>query len=477
MPERLTPLDASFLFMEERTTAMTVGGVMTFETGSDEDEPFDVDAFVRLIGDRLALVPRYRQKVREVPGRLGLPVWVDDPEFDLSYHVRRSALPAPGSDVALRELVGRLLSRQLDRSRPLWEIYLVEGFEGHRLAVVTKTHHAMVDGLASMDIGAVLLDTTPKPREVDPDDWRPAREPSGLELAASAVVENMLRPRSAVDAVARSAADLRQAASSVRRSLGGLADAVRTARRGRPVGALNAPIGEQRRFGMAKTLLFDHRVIRRRHGAGGGSVNDVVLAVVTGALRRWLISRGEPIFADTVVRAMVPVSMRGRSGAATSGNQISAVFVELPVGIDDPVERLRSIAVQMEARKRFGRSAGTTAVVGLAGLTTPTVHQMGARLSSRLSSRLFNVVVTHVPGPPRPLYAMGARMRDVFPVVPLAHGQAVAVGVTSYDGTVCYGLNADRDALPDVDTLAAAIDDSLAELKEAPAAEAERTSG
>jgi diacylglycerol O-acyltransferase len=477
VPERLSPLDASFLFLEERTTAMTVGGVMTFETGSDENEGFDVDAFVRLIGDRLALVPRYRQKVREVPGRLGLPVWVDDPDFDLSYHVRRSALPAPGSDVALRELVGRLLSRQLDRSRPLWEIYLVEGFEGHRLAVVTKTHHAMVDGLASMDIGAVLLDTTPTPRAVDPDDWRPAREPSGLQLAASAVVENMLRPRSAVDAVARSAADLRQAASSVRRSLGGLADAVRTASSGRPVGALNAPIGEQRRFGMARTSLFEHRVIRRRLGAGGGSVNDVVLAVVAGALRRWLISRGEPIFADSVVRAMVPVSVRGRSGAATSGNQISAVFVELPVGIADPVERLRSIAVQMEARKRAGRSAGTTAVVGLAGLTTPAMHQMGARLSSRLSSRLFNVVVTHVPGPPRPLYAMGARMRDMFPVVPLAHGQAVAIGVTSYDGTVCYGLNADRDALPDVDTLAAAIDDSLAELKEAPVAEAERTSG
>ncbi|MFR9800964.1 WS/DGAT/MGAT family O-acyltransferase [Pseudonocardia sp. RS010] len=475
MPERLSPLDASFLFMEERTTAMTVGGVMTFETGADGS--FDVGAFVRLIGDRLALVPRYRQKVREVPGRLGLPVWVDDPDFDLSYHVRRSALPAPGSDVALRELVGRLLSRQLDRSRPLWEIYLVEGFEGHRLAVVTKTHHAMVDGLASMDIGAVLLDTTPTPRPVEPDEWRPAREPTGLELAASAVVENMLRPRSAVDAVARSAADLRQAASSVRRSLGGLADAVRTAARGRPVGALNAPIGEQRRFGMARTSLFEHRVIRRRHGAGGGSVNDVVLAVVAGALRRWLISRGEPIFTDSVVRAMVPVSVRGRSGAAVSGNQISAVFVELPVGIEDPVERLRAIASQMEARKRFGRSAGTTAVVGLAGLATPTVHQMGARLSSRLSSRLFNVVVTHVPGPPRPLYAMGARMRDMFPVVPLAHGQAVAIGVTSYDGTVCYGLNADRDALPDVDTLASAIDDSLAELREAPAAEAERTSG
>ncbi|GAA1838230.1 wax ester/triacylglycerol synthase family O-acyltransferase [Pseudonocardia ailaonensis] len=466
MPERLTPLDASFLFMEERTTAMTVGGVMTFEPPGGA--PFDVDAFVRLIGDRLSLVPRYRQKVRQVPGRLGLPVWVDDPEFDLSFHVRRSALPEPGTDVALRELVGRLLSRQLDRSRPLWEIYVVEGFEGHRFAVVTKTHHAMVDGLGSMDIGAVLLDATPAPRRVEAEDWRPAREPSGVELAAQAVVENLLRPRATFDTMARAAQDLRQAAAGVQRTIGGLVEAVRTATSGAPVGALNAPIGEQRRFGMARTSLFEHRVIRRRYGSGGGSVNDVVLAVVAGALRRWLISRGEPILPDTAIRALVPVSLRGRGGAAVSGNHISAVFVDLPVGLPDPVDRLRVIAAQMEARKRRSGSAGTSAVVGLAGVVTPAVHQMGARLSSRLSSRVFNVVVTHVPGPPRPLYAMGARMRDVFPVVPLAHGQAVAIGVTSYDGTVCYGLNADRDALPDVDTLAAAIDDSLAELKDAP---------
>jgi hypothetical protein len=409
--------------MEEQTTAMTLGGVMTFEP---ERGRFDVDAFVELIGSRLSLVPRYRQKIREVPGRLGLPVWVDDKDFDLSFHVRRAALPAPGSDVALRDLVGRLLSRQLDRARPLWEIYVLEGFEDYRIAIVMKIHHAMVDGLASMDVGSMLLDTTPTPRRVADDDWR---------------------------------------------TVGGVADAVKTARHGRSVWALNGPIGMQRRFGMARTSLFEHRVIRRRHGADGGSVNDVVLAVVAGALRRWLIARGEPIFPDSVVRTMVPVSVRGRNGSSTHGNQISAVFVELPVGVPDPVGRLRSIAQQMEARKRFGRSAGTTAVVGLAGLATPTMHAMGARLSSRLSSRLFNVVVTHVPGPSRPLYAMGARMRDMYPVVPLAHGQAVAIGVTSYDGTVCYGLNADRDALPDVDVLADAINDSLAELKEAPVAE------
>lgn len=484
MPERLSPLDASFLYMEERTTAMTLGAVMTFEpdtagavdpAGSAPGQ-FDVDAFIDLIDARLDLLPRYRQKVREVPGRLGLPVWVDDEDFDLSFHVRRSALPAPGTDADLRELVGRLLSRQLDRSRPLWEIYVIEGFEGYRVAVLTKIHHAMVDGIGSMSVGSLLLDTTPHPRVADTDGWSPRPAPSGLELAAQAVLENMRRPRSAVDALTRSARDVGQVASSVRRTLGGVASAVRTANHGRSVWALNAPIGTQRRFGMARTSLFEHRMIRRRHGAGGGTVNDVVLAVVAGALRRWLIARGEPIFPDSVVRAMVPVSVRGRGAAAgrdgaDGGNRISAVFVELPVGDPDPVRRLESIARQMEARKRFGRSAGTTAVVGLAALATPAMHQMGARLSSRLSSRLFNVVVTHVPGPPRPLYAMGARMRDMYPVVPLAHGQAVAIGVTSYDGTVCYGLDADRDALPDVDVLAAAINDSLAELKEAPAAD------
>ncbi|MCF7548499.1 wax ester/triacylglycerol synthase family O-acyltransferase [Pseudonocardia sp. WMMC193] len=469
-PDRLSPLDASFLFMEERTTAMTLGAVMTFEP---EDGFFDVDAFVDLIDSRLDLVPRYRQKVREVPGRLGLPVWVDDPDFDLSFHVRRSALPAPGTDADLRELVGRLLSRQLDRSRPLWEIYVIEGFEEYRVAILTKIHHAMVDGIGSMAVGSLLLDTAARPRPAEAGGepgWSPRPSPSGLELATQAVLENMLRPRSAVDALTRSARDVREVASAVRRTLGGVADAVRTANHGRSVWALNAPIGTQRRFGMARTSLFEHRMIRRRHGAGGGTVNDVVLAVVAGALRRWLIARGEPIFPDSVVRAMVPVSVRGRGPGSDGGNRISAVFVELPVGDPDPVRRLQSIARQMEARKRFGRSAGTTAVVGLASLATPVMHEMGARLSSRLSSRLFNVVVTHVPGPPRPLYAMGARMRDMYPVVPLAHGQAVAIGVTSYDGTVCYGLDADRDALPDVDVLAEAVNDSLAELKEAPAA-------
>src|SRR4051812_4668174 len=192
MPERLSPLDSSFLFMEERTTAMHVGGLMTFEP-PEGGAGFDVEAFILLIGERLAAVPRYRQKVREVPARLGLPVWVDDPDFDLEYHVRRSALAAPGTEEVLHELVGRLLSRRLDRARPLWEIYLVEGLADGRLAVVTKTRHAMVDGLASVDIGSVLLALTPEPRETPDDDWAPAREPWGLELAASAVLDTLRR--------------------------------------------------------------------------------------------------------------------------------------------------------------------------------------------------------------------------------------------------------------------------------------------
>ncbi|ODT99722.1 MAG: diacylglycerol O-acyltransferase [Pseudonocardia sp. SCN 72-86] len=470
MPDRLSPLDASFLYMEQPTTGMHVGGVMTFLPPEDGSE-FDVDAFVRLVGSRLSLVPRYRQRVREVPGRLGLPVWVDDPDFDLSYHIRRSALPAPGTDDALRELVGRLLSRRLDRDRPLWEIYIVEGVSGGRFALVTKTHHAMVDGVASMDIGALLLDRTPEPREVPDDEWVPAREPSGIELAASAVVENLRRPRSAVDAASRAVADLRAAAATVGRTMSGIAEAARgAAQASGPLDALNRPIGEQRRYSMARTSLAEHRAARKAHLAGGaGTVNDVVLGVVCGALRYWLMTRGEALHPDTSVRAMVPVSVRNRrdnGGPGSPGNQISAYFVDLPVGLDEPAARLLRIAEQMEAQKRGAHDAAPTALVGLAGLMSPQLHSMGAKLTSRLSSRLFNVLVTNVPGPPRPLYAMGARLQDLFPVVPLAQGQAVGIGVTSYNGSVCYGLNADRDTMPDVDVLAEAMNSALAELLE-----------
>ncbi len=462
MVDRLSPLDASFLFAEHRTAAMHVGAVMTF--APPEHGSFDPDAFTALIGHRLALVPRYRQKVREVPGGLGLPVWVDDPEFDLGYHVRRSALPVPGTEDVLLDLVGRLLARQLDRARPLWEVYLIEGLADGRFAVVTKTHHAMVDGMASMDIGAILLDLTPQPRETPDDDWRPAPEPSGLELAASAAAHALRRPRDVLDVAGRALTDVREAASMVGKTMEGVLAAGRSAATVRPVQPLNAATGQQRRYGMCRTSLAQHRAVRKAHG---GTVNDVVLAVVAGALRRWLISRGEPLTADTAVRAMVPVSVRARArgGAApVAGNSISAYLVDLPVTADDPIARLAVLREAMEVHKRSGQAVGAAALMRLVGLAPPIVHSLGARLASQYSSNFYNVLVTNVPGPPRPLYAMGARMLDMFPVVPLGGGQAVAIGITSYDGGVHYGFTADRDALPDVDVLAGFVADSLAEL-------------
>jgi WS/DGAT/MGAT family acyltransferase len=454
MADRLSPLDASFLFMEESTTPMHVGGLMTF----DDTPDFDPDRFVAQIGERLAGVPRYRQKIREVPVHLGLPVWVDDPGFELDYHVRRSALPAPGTDAQLRELVGRLMSRQLDRARPLWEIYLVEGLEGDRFAIVTKIHHAMVDGLSSIDVGTVLLDVSPTPRESPADDWHPAPEPSGLELAADAVQEQLLRPQLVFGTAQRALLDVQ----SVARTGGAMLAAARSASRPAPANPLNAPIGKQRRYGTSAGALDEYKAIRKAHG---GTVNDVVLAVVTGALRRWMTTRGEPVRATTTVRATVPVSVRARSTGGKMGNQNSALFVDLPVGEPDPVARLKAISAAMAGHKGSGHAIGASALIGLVGLATPTLHSMSARLTNSMSSRVFNVVVTNVPGPQFPLYAMGARMRDMYPVVPLAKGQAVSIGITSYDGGVFYGLNADRDAMGDVDVLADAIGASLAELR------------
>jgi diacylglycerol O-acyltransferase len=488
VPDRLSPLDASFLFAEDRTRAMHVGAVMTF--APPESGEFDPEAFAALIGRRLGLVPRYRQKVREVPGHLGLPVWVDDPDFDLDYHVRRSALPRPGTDEQLRALVGRLIARRLDRSRPLWEIYLVEGLSDGRFAVVTKTHHAMVDGLASMDVGALLLDSTPDPRETADEEWRPAPEPSALELAADALVEAWLRPRTVLDVAARAGADVREVVAGVERAMATLVSATG----GRPVHPLNTVTGEQRRFATARTTLADHRTVR---AARGGTVNDVVLAVVAGALRRWMMTRGEPLPDGASVRALVPVSVRGRhdpgpalrkggpaaaakggpaaagkggtaavgkGGTAAVGNRISAYFVELPVGEADPLRRLEQVSAAMTAHKAGSQAVGATTLIRLAGLAPPTLHSLGIRLASQFSSQVYNVLVTNVPGPPRPLYALGARMLDMYPVVPLAGGQAVSIGITSYDGGMHYGLTADRDALPDVDVLAGALIDALVEL-------------
>ena len=460
MTDRLSALDVSFLYLEEPTTPMHVGGLAIFQP---PEQGFDYDRLVTLIEHRIGQVPRYRQKIKSVPGHLANPVWVDDPDFDVTFHVRRSALPRPGSDAQLRELVGRLMSRRLDRSRPLWEMYLVEGLEGGRIAVITKTHHAMVDGVSAVDIGQVILDVTPTPREVPDELWMPQSSPGAVGLVTDAVAEIVRRPTAVVDTLRMGVLDARTTATKLIGAIGGLAAAARTAARPAPTSPLNLTIGEQRRFGVARTDLDDYKRIRKAHG---GTVNDVVLATVAGALRGWLLSRGESVTSKTAVRAMVPVSVRADHQQGALGNRVSSYLVDLPIGEPNPVVRLSQVSFAMKAHKDSGQSVAADAIVALSGFAPPTLHSLGARVANGVTRRLFNVVVTNVPGPQFPLYADGAQMLEMFPVVPLAKGQAISIGLTSYNGGVYYGLNADRDGMSDVDVLGPLIEESLAELVE-----------
>jgi WS/DGAT/MGAT family acyltransferase len=439
---------------------MHVGGVAILE---QPEGGFDFDRLMGVISDRISQVPRYRQVVKWVPGRIANPVWVDDEDFDIGYHVRRAALPRPGTDEQLRDLVARLQSRPLDRNRPLWEIYVVEGLGEKRAAIITKTHHAMVDGRSAVDIGTMILDTTPQLPEATLESWEPAPTPSGLSLFASAWVDNIRRPAVALDAVRTGLFDIRRTATRAVTAAGGLLSAASVARKSAPTSPLNADIGEARRYGMARTELDDYKRVRKAYG---GTVNDVVLATVAGALRAWLLMRGEPVNPSTTVRAMVPVSVRSTEQEGALGNRVSSYFVDLPVGEPNPAVRLHQISYSMKAHKEAGQSVGADAMIALSGFAPPTIHSAAARLASGMTRRLFNLVVTNVPGPQIPLWAAGARMLECYPVVPLAKGQAVSVGLTSYDGGVYYGLIADRDAMPDVDLLANSIEDALAELVE-----------
>jgi diacylglycerol O-acyltransferase len=457
--ERLSALDVSFLYMETPTTPMHVGSVARFAPPSGTS--FDYDALCALVSRRISLVPRYRQKIKWVPGHIANPVWVDDEDFDITYHVRRSALPKPGGDEQLRALVGRLQARQLDRSRPLWEMYLVEGLADGRFAIITKTHHAMVDGVSAVDIGTLILDLEPTPRETPDDAWVPRAEPSRIGLVGEAIVGNLHRPTQVIDTVRSGLTDARVTAERALGAAAGLAAFARTSLKSAPSSPLNVEIGEQRRFGMAATSLDDYKRIRKTHG---GTINDVVLATVSGALRIWLLTRGESVVASTTVRAMVPVSVRSQSEDGALGNRVSSYFVDLPVGEPSAVMRLHQVSFAMKGHKESGQAIGADALVRLTGFAPPTIHSVAARLGSGLARRLFNVVVTNVPGPQFPLYAAGAQMLDCYPVVPLAKGQAVTIGLTSYNGGVFYGMNCDRDSMPDIDVLAGCIEESLAEL-------------
>ncbi|SFT04059.1 WS/DGAT/MGAT family O-acyltransferase [Saccharopolyspora flava] len=472
MPDRLSAVDASFLYVEDYTTPMHVGGVAVFRRPRSD---FDYEHLLSMIDRRLGLVPRYRQRVMEVPGSLARPVWVDDQDFDLTYHVRRSALPKPGNDDQLHDLVARLMSRKLDHTRPLWELYLVEGLSRNRLAIITKTHQAMIDGIGAIDIGQVIFDVRRNREIEDPDAlWMPRPAPTVTQLLVEAATDAVQRPGEVVENVRAAMVDASATVQKVSRALGGVASAVRAAVVPAPSGPLNAPTSTQRRFAVAKAKLDDLRAVRRAHGS---TVNDVVLAVVAGALRNWLLSRGEVVTPSTTLRAMVPVSVRSDDAEAdaayqdtaslpvgSAGNKVSAYLVDLPVGEGNPTMRLHQVSHAMRAHSESGQSVAADALVKVSGFAPPTLHALGARVANQFSDRLFNVLVTNVPGPQVPLYAAGARMMEMFPVVPLAKNQSLSVGVTSYNGALYFGLNADRDAMPDVGVLAAMIGEAVDEM-------------
>ena len=471
MADRLSSLDTSFLHLEDAATPMHVGSVMVFDAPIGG---FDYESLVTLISQRIAHVPRYRQRIKTVPGGLANPVWVDDTHFDMSYHVRRSALPRPGSDEQLEELVARIQPRPLDRSRPMWEVYLVEGLAEDRFAIITKTHHSLVDGISAVDIGNVLVDGNPTASEGVLTTWRARPEPSGAELVVSALADAARTPSQVVETIQHGVADVTNAIGKVATVTADVISTLaRVSARPAPESPLNATVGRARRYVMIGTDLEDYRKVRTRLGRGSFAdevtVNDVILATVAGAFRSWLLTRGESVYPGTTIRAMVPVSVHDGDDAPT-GAQVTACFVDLPVGEPGPSMRLHQIAFSMRQQMEGGsrRAVSADTLSGLGGFAPPTMHALGARLGGMVSRRLYNVVITNVPGPQTPLYAAGAQMVSSYPVTPLGRGQALSIGLTSYDGGVYYGLYADRDAMPDADVLGRSVVDALHELLEAP---------
>jgi len=458
MSQRLLRRDLGFLADETPSTPMHNATVEIFEPG---EGGFDYQQLVDLIEDRISFVPRYRQRVQSVPGRLANPVWEDDRHFDLGYHVRRSALPRPGSLDQLRELVARIVSRPLDRQRPLWEVYFVEGLSGGRVAVLSKSHQALVDGVDTVDIGQVLLDGNVEPRTLGSDEWRAARPSSPSGLVAEAVRESLANPGTVLDTVRTNAGSVFRSADAVATRVGTVANALSN-RRPASDSPIQGTLSQQRRFVAVRTDLAAYRTVRQVHG---GTVNDVILATVTGALRAWLMTRAESMGGMRQIRAVVPLSVIDDELEATSlGTQIAPHLVRLPVGEPSPVVRLHQVSYSFQAHKDTGRAVAANRLAGIAGFAPATFHAIGSRVAAAEMRRGCQLAIVNVPGPQSPLYAAGARMTETYPVHPLQQGHALAIGITSYDGGVFYGITADRDLLPDVDLLGQCLTEALDEL-------------
>lgn len=462
MVDRVRPRDLTFLEEESAETPLHNATIEIFDPGEGEGA-FDHAALLELIRDRIAFVPRYRQRLQAVPGHLAAPLWVDDENFDLAFHVRRSALPRPGTSDQLRDLVARIVSRPLDRTRPLWEMYFVEGLEGGRVAILTKTHQALVDGVHTVDLGQLLLDLQPQTRELEADDWAPRRTPNPARLLADAVRDNLTDP-------AELAATVRTGSRALMRETDRRTNRARsfaraaTGRRPKKRGVMSGPLSQQRRVVTVETCLSDYRRIRDAHG---GTINDVILATLTGALRAWLMTRAESMGGLRQVRALVPVSVIDEELEATSlGTQIAAHFVDLPIGEPSPAVRLHQVSYSFQAHKDTGRSVAANRLAGIAGFAPTTFHAIGSRVAAAELRKGYQLSVTNVPGPQAPLYAAGARMLASYPVPPLTPGHPMSIGITSYDGSVFYGITADRDWIPDADLFGTCIVEALDELLE-----------
>jgi WS/DGAT/MGAT family acyltransferase len=457
-PDRLSGLDSSFLHLEQGASHMHVAACAVF----DGQAP-DYEQLLETVESRLHLVPRYRQRLAFVPFGQGRPVWVDDPYFQVPYHVRHTALPSPGDDAQLRRLTGRVFSQALDRSRPLWEMWLVEGLSEDRFALLSKTHHALVDGISGVDIMNVLFDTSPEPMPVAPPEheWTPRPLPSTAQLLAGALLERMTVPAEIVRGVRATLRGPRAVTERLAQGLVGLGALAWAGLQPAPPSRFNVPIGPHRRFTWVEGDLDEFKAVKN---ALGGTVNDVVLAAVAGALGGYLRLHGEETN-GMVLRAMVPVSIRADVERGALGNRVAAMWAPLPVGILDPVQRLHTVTESMREVKESGQAIGAQVLTSLSGFAPTTIVSQAARLQTR--QRLFNLVVTNVPGPQISLYMLGHRLQAIYPMVPLANNTALGIAIMSYSGQMNFGLSADYDSLADLETLADELRSAIEELVDA----------
>ena len=464
--DRLTAIDASFLTNESSTSHMHIGAVTIFE-----GPPPSYEDLLDHVESRLHLVPRYRQKLAFPPVETGRPFWVDDPQFHLGYHVRHSALPSPGDETTLRRMAARVFSQQLDQTKPLWELWLVEGLRKRRFALISKTHHSLVDGVAGVDIATVLFDVKPVPEPIRAEqEWIPNPTPSGAELAARGVGAVARTPVGAARRLVGAVGSPRAAARSIQDAAEGLGEVAWELANPAPELPLNVPIGPHRRYTWVRGDLAEFKRIKSELG---GTVNDVVLCTVAGAMRRWLHARGVRT-EGLELRALVPVSIRATDEHGKLGNQIAAVRGPLPVYVEDPVARLKVVRTAMDGIKSSKKALGAEVISRFNDFAPPTLLAQASRIN--FSTRLFNLIVTNVPGPQIPLYVLGRELLDIFPVAFLPENHTVAIAIMSYNGKIDFGLLADYDAMEDVNLIAEGIEAEVKQLLEAADASEKRTS-